>query len=115
MLVAAAGPANSALNRTWTRAARVAGLYFTVCGSTPVSLEPLAALYMVNKRKKRLEGEIGVFIRKYARKRYPGMDPNDRRYDREIEQLIRRMKPEELDELLRAGDEDLSGESNDGG
>jgi hypothetical protein len=64
---------------------------------------------MVSKRKKRLEAEIGVFVRQYARKRYPGMDPNDRRYDREIERLIRRMKPEELDQLMREG-EDESGD-----
>lgn len=58
------------------------------------------------RRKNRLEGEIGAFIRQYARKRYPGMDPNDRRYDREIERKIRRMKPEELDELMRLGEDD---------
>ena len=64
---------------------------------------------MVTKRKKRLENEIGVFIRQYARKRYSGMDPNDRRYDREIERQIRRMNPEELDALMREGeDEDPS-------
>jgi hypothetical protein len=61
---------------------------------------------MASKREQRLEGEIGAFIRQYARKRYPGMDANDRRYDREIERKIRHMKPEELDELMRAGEDD---------
>lgn len=61
---------------------------------------------MISKRKKRLEGEIGAFIRQYARKRHPGMDPNDRRYDREIERKIRQMKPEELDALMRDGEDD---------
>lgn len=61
---------------------------------------------MISKRKKHLEGEIGAFIRQYARKRHPGMDPNDRRYDREIERKIRQMKPEELDALMRDGEDD---------
>ena len=60
----------------------------------------------MNRRKRRLEGEIGAFVRQYARKRYPNHDPNDRRYDREIEQIVRQMKPEELDELMHGYDED---------
>lgn len=60
----------------------------------------------MSKRQQRLEGDIGVFVRQYARKNYPGHDPNDRRYDRRIEQHIRRMKPEELDELLRWGEDE---------
>lgn len=60
----------------------------------------------MSKREQRLKAEVGAFIRQYARKRYPGMDPNDRRHDREIEQLIRRMKPEQLDALMRAGEND---------
>ena len=70
---------------------------------------------MMSKRRQRLEGEIGAFIRQYARKRYPGMDPNDRRYDREIERMIRHMKPEELDELMRAGEDEPLDDSHSGG
>jgi hypothetical protein len=58
----------------------------------------------VSKRKRRLQAEIGVFIRQYARKHYPNHDPNDRRYDRKIEKIVRRMNPEELDELMRDAD-----------
>lgn len=60
----------------------------------------------MSTRKRRLEADIGVFIRQYARKHYPKHDPNDRRYDRKIEQIVRRMSPEELDELMRGVDED---------
>jgi hypothetical protein len=66
----------------------------------------------MSKRKQRLEGEIGAFIRQYARKRHPGMDPNDRRYDREIERMIRHMKPEELDDLTRVGEDEPPDDSH---
>ena len=56
-----------------------------------------------SQRSRRLEGEIGAFVRQYARKHYPSMDPNDRRYDREIEQVVRRMSAEELDALMHGG------------
>lgn len=37
------------------------------------------------------------------------MDPNDRRYSRKVEQALKRLSPEELDELLRGdGDADSS-------
>jgi len=56
---------------------------------------------IVSKRTQRIAGEIDLFIRQYARKRVAGQDPNDRRYDRNLEQHIRHMKPEELDALMR--------------
>ena len=59
----------------------------------------------MTKRKNQLEGQIGAFIRQYARKHYPNIDPNDRRYDREIEARVRRMSAEELDALMH-GSED---------
>ena len=52
------------------------------------------------KRIKRLEGAIGSFVQQYARKRHAGHDPNDRRYDRNIEKKIRHMKPDELSRLM---------------
>ncbi len=64
----------------------------------------------MNRRKKKLQGEIATFIRQYQRKAYPNIDPNDRAYSRKIEQIVKRMKPEELDELLH-GDEDDEQES----
>ena len=59
-------------------------------------------------RKERVRRQIGGFMRQYQRKanRGGGMDPNDRGYDRKIESQIKRMRPEELDELLRDDVED---------
>ena len=55
----------------------------------------------MRKRRRRLVGELGTFIRQYGRKAQAGREPNDRRYDRGIERLVKRMDPAELDELLR--------------
>lgn len=67
----------------------------------------------MNRRKQKLAGEIGTFLRQYARKGYAGIDPNDRRYSRHIEETVKRMRPEELDELLNGEDDDATSPSSD--
>ena len=47
-------------------------------------------------------------MQQYARKSQRGQEPNDRQYSRKIEAKLKRMKPEELDELLNGGEEDVS-------
>ena len=49
--------------------------------------------------------KIARFVKLYARKARKGLDPNDRGYDREVERQIKAMKPEELDRLLRDGED----------
>jgi hypothetical protein len=44
-------------------------------------------------------------MKQYRRKAHKGHDPNDRGYSREVEKCVKRMKPEDLDRLLR-GEED---------
>lgn len=62
---------------------------------------------MTSKRKRKLEADIGAFVKQYKRKTYPTHDPNDRRYDRKIEEKIKHISPEELNELLYGeGEED---------
>jgi hypothetical protein len=58
---------------------------------------------MAKRDRRQLANRLAVFVRKYARKANPGFDPNDRTYDREIEKIIRKMKPEDLDRYLRDG------------
>lgn len=60
---------------------------------------------MLKRDRKQLRNRIAVFLRHYERMAPPIAAPNDRRYDREIERIVRRMDPEELDRLIR--DEDL--------
>jgi hypothetical protein len=55
---------------------------------------------VVDQRRQRLIGELGTFMRQYGRKAHPGHDPNDRRYDRGVERLVKQMDPVELDSLL---------------
>lgn len=49
--------------------------------------------------------DVQLFARQYARRAMKGIDPNDRRYDREVEARVKRMDPRELDALLRDGEE----------
>jgi len=60
---------------------------------------------MKNKRKKALEAKVGVFVQQYKRKAQKRAEPNDRQYDRNIEEKIKHMNPEELNELLYGEDE----------
>jgi hypothetical protein len=60
-------------------------------------------------REERVRRRIGAFMRQYERKASHGMDPNDRSYDRKIEQQIKRMPAEELDRLLREDDDGEAG------
>jgi ribosomal protein S18 len=41
------------------------------------------------------------FVNQYGRKAQKGIEPNDRRYDRKVERAVKRMKPDQLDKLLR--------------
>lgn len=52
-------------------------------------------------RRWRIEKQLGAFVRQYGRRGRAPHDPNDRGYDRKIEQQLKRLRPEELDELLR--------------
>ena len=55
--------------------------------------------------KKKIKAEYELFAKKYARKKSRnGGDPNDRQYDRKLEEKIKRMKPEDLAELLQRED-----------
>jgi hypothetical protein len=50
--------------------------------------------------KEELARTLGVFLRQYRRKAQKGREPNDRSYDPNIEEIIRKLKPDELDALM---------------
>ena len=56
------------------------------------------------KRSLRRE-ELCLFVQQYGRKAQKRTEPNDRKYSRETEVLVRRMNPLLLDQLLRDEDE----------
>lgn len=55
---------------------------------------------MKSNRKKRFESQVGSFIQAYQRKAQKGKEPNDRSYDIKFEKIIKKLSPEELNELL---------------
>jgi hypothetical protein len=48
---------------------------------------------------------VSVFVQCYGRKAQRGVEPNDRRYSRDVEKALKQMKPEALDSLLRDDEE----------
>ena len=56
--------------------------------------------------KKKIESSIGIFIKQYRRKSDKHIDPNDRQYDRVLEKIIKKMKPEELSRIMHNEDEE---------
>lgn len=58
--------------------------------------------------KKKIKAEYGVFAQRYARKKSKnGGDPNDRNYDRKLEEKLKRMKPEKLAEILNDDEDNI--------
>lgn len=52
-------------------------------------------------QKKKMKTELGVFLKKYKRKKQRnGEDSNDRSYDRKFEDKLKRMKAEDIQELF---------------
>lgn len=52
-------------------------------------------------KRKWLHENIDGFMRLYQRKAQRGVEPNDRRYDRKVENEIKRMDPVKLDQLIK--------------
>lgn len=60
------------------------------------------------KGRQRLASDVAVYLREVGRKTQKGRDPNDRGHDRELERKLRRMRPEDVDALMRSGDDEES-------
>ncbi|MHC1696116.1 MAG: hypothetical protein AB9835_12785 [Eubacteriales bacterium] len=50
--------------------------------------------------KKKIESEMGKFFQQYRRKSNKSFDPNDRSYNRKLEKIMKRMKPEDLSKII---------------
>ncbi|WP_175884618.1 hypothetical protein [Burkholderia sp. BCC0044] len=59
----------------------------------------------IGNRPSRLAGELGLFVKQYGRNAQKHLDPNDRRYDRDTERVMRRLSPADLSDLLADDDE----------
>ena len=58
------------------------------------------------RRKQLLVEKIGSFVQQYGRKSQRGVEPNDRKYSGEIEEIVKHLPPEELSELLSGDTEE---------
>lgn len=67
----------------------------------PSSVLLVSLAGMARRGRQPTEAEVGLFLHGYGRSSRKTVDPNDRSYDREVEQLVRRMRPEDLDRLMR--------------
>jgi hypothetical protein len=56
----------------------------------------------MSRRTNRLSAELAAFAQQYQRKAQRGVEPNDRSYSREAEELMKRLSPEELSAVLNA-------------
>ncbi len=50
--------------------------------------------------KRKMRACLPAFIKAYSRKRQKNLDPNDRHYDPELEEKLKRMSAWELAELI---------------
>lgn len=55
-------------------------------------------------KRDKMAREVGLFMQQYKRKAQRHTEPNDRRYDRKLEERLKRLPPEELGELLSGED-----------
>jgi hypothetical protein len=61
----------------------------------------------VSRRRNRLSAELSAFAQQYKRKAQRGVEPNDRGYSREAEELMKRLSPEELSALLNVESDEV--------
>ena len=53
------------------------------------------------EKKQRLTDAAAAYLQKVGRRKQKGQEPNDRGHDRQFEQQLKRMRPEDVDSLFR--------------
>ena len=75
-------------------------------GSQGQTEKPIRKRLNASQKRALATARVRLFTDEYGRPKPRGSyEPNDRAYDRKMEEIIRRMSPEELDKLMRE-DED---------
>ena len=59
-----------------------------------------------SERRERKAAAAQLFVQQAGRRAHAGHDPNDRSYDRKTVEAVRHMKPDDLDKLLRHGEDE---------
>ena len=57
------------------------------------------------EKKQRLAAATARYLRQIGRKAQKGVEPNDRGFDHELDEKLKRMRPEDVDTLFRGGDD----------
>jgi len=71
-------------------------------GSVIAASEPRKRKHLNADQRRALKAAgLQRVIQQYGRKAQKGVEPNDRRFRRETQGAVKRMKPEDLDEILR--------------
>jgi hypothetical protein len=58
------------------------------------------------EKKQRLAAATAHYLRQIGRKAQKGVEPNDRGFDHELDEKLKRMRPEDVDTLFRGGDDE---------
>jgi hypothetical protein len=59
-------------------------------------------------KKQRLFAATALYLRQIGRQAQKGAEPNDRAFDRKLDEKLKRMRPEDVDALFRGeGDDEL--------
>lgn len=58
------------------------------------------------EKQQRLVAATARYLKQIGRQAQKGVEPNDRQFDRKLDEKLKRMRPEDVDALFRDGDED---------
>jgi hypothetical protein len=72
--------------------------------TTDADKKPKRKRLSAAQRRRLKAADVQLFAKQYARPAQKRLEPNDRRYRRDVEGRVRRMRPAELDTLLRGED-----------
>jgi hypothetical protein len=78
----------------------------TLAGGLVEPRQPMRRRPNADQKRALKAAGLRVFSRQYGRKAQKHTEPNDRRYDPDIERAVKRMDPATLDRLLRDDEED---------
>ena len=59
-----------------------------------------------HEKEQRLAAATARYLRQIGRKAQKGVEPNDRKFDRELDEKLSRMRPEDVDALFRGGSDE---------
>lgn len=67
------------------------------CGSGTIGGDYPGIQTLSKQRTATLAKKVGAFLRQYTRQSQKRQEPNDRTYDRKMESVLKRLRPEDLD------------------